>query len=448
MKRIAVLLVLVIAVGTAYAQQGPGTVWKLVVDGDIGRGTVSYLREGLSAAAEAGAAAAIIELATPGGYLDSAITARDIILDASIPTIAFVNREAYSAGALLAIACNRIYFAPGGVMGAATPVYFESGGIREAPEKVISATRKLFAATAETRGRDPAIAQAMVDRSVSIGGLIEAGKLLTLTSEEALKWGYSDGEVEGIDQILEAEGIAGAGTVPFPRRVLDSTLDLLTSSWVAAILITVGLLGLIAEMMIPGFGVPGIVGLSALGLFFWSHFVVGLAGWESVLFLFAGIIAILLEVFVFTGTTLGIAGLAGLVLLGLGFYTSMLGPLAGQAEALHAILAVSLGIAIAVGGAIFLITRLPRTRLRFGGVILANAITGRAYDVRRKRPTGRWVGKVGTAATDLRPVGKGEFSGELVDVVCEEGFLDKGTTIVVTKDEGYRKVVRKKEAEK
>jgi len=126
----------------------------------------------------------------------------------------------------------------------------------------------------------------------------------------------------------------------------------------------------------------------------------------------------------------------------------MLGPLAGQAEALHAILAVSLGIAIAVGGAIFLITRLPRTRLRFGGVILANAITGRAYDVRRKRPTGRWVGKVGTAATDLRPVGKGEFSGELVDVVCEEGFLDKGTTIVVTKDEGYRKVVRKKEAEK
>jgi len=73
--------------------------------------------------------------------------------------------------------------------------------------------------------------------------------------------------VEGIDQILEAEGIAGVGTIPFPRRVLDSALDLLTSSWVAAILITVGLLGLIAEMMIPGFGVPGIVGLSALGLF-------------------------------------------------------------------------------------------------------------------------------------------------------------------------------------
>ena len=426
--------------------QGIGSVWVLTVDGEIGRGTVSYLRQGLSDATQDDALAVIVEFSTPGGYLDSMMSARDIILDAGIPTIAYVNREAYSAGALLAIACNKIYFAPGGVMGAATPVYFESGKMEEAPEKIVSATRKLFAATAETRGRDQKVAEAMVDRDVSIDGLIESGKLLTLTSEEASQWGYSDGEVEGIDQVLQEEGMAGATLVPFVHRTIDSVIDLLTTSWAAGILITVGMIGLIAEMVIPGFGVPGIIGLSSLGLFFWSHFLVGLAGWESIIFLFVGVIAILLEVFVFTGTTLGLAGLGGLVLIGLGFYTSMVGPLSQPTEAMHAIVAVSVGLVLALAGVIFLVTRLPKTRLRFGGVILSQVITGRAFDKGKERRSD-WIGREGTAATDLHSVGTGEFSGQRLDVVCEEGFLARGTAIVVTKDEGYRKVVRKIEKE-
>ena len=423
------------------------SAWVLTIDGEIGRGTVSYLRQGLSDAQQADALAVIIEFATPGGYLDSMMSARDVILDAKIPTIAYINREAYSAGALLALACEKIYFAPGAVMGAATPVYFESGAMKEAPEKIVSATRKLFAATAETRGRNPKVAEAMVDRDVSIDGLIASGKLLTLTSEEASQWGYSDGEVQGIEQLLQEAGMEGATLVAFTRRTIDSVVDVLTSSWVAGILIGVGMLGLIVEMVVPGFGVPGIIGLSSLGLFFWSHFIVGLAGWESILFLLVGVIAILLEVFVFTGTTLGLAGLGGLVLIGLGFYTSMVGPLSQPTEAMHAIVAVSVGLVLALAGVIFLVTRLPKTRLRFGGVILSQAITGKAFDKSKKERVSVWVGRKGVAVTDLRPMGAGEFSGERVDVVCEEGFLGKGTQIVVTKDEGYRKVVREMQKE-
>jgi len=419
-----------------------GSAWVLTIDGEIGRGTVSYLRQGLSDAQQADALAVIIEFSTPGGYLDSMMSARDVILSVTIPTIAYINREAYSAGALLALACEKIYFAPGAVMGAATPVYFESGAMKEAPEKIVSATRKLFAATAETRGRDPKVAEAMVDRDVSIDGLIASGKLLTLTSEEASQWGYSDGEVQGIEQLLQEAGMEGATLVAFTRRTIDSVVDVLTSSWVAGILIGVGMLGLIVEMVVPGFGVPGIIGLSSLGLFFWSHFIVGLAGWESILFLLVGVIAILLEVFVFTGTTLGLAGLGGLVLIGLGFYTSMVGPLSQPTEAMHAIVAVSVGLVLALAGVIFLVTRLPKTRLRFGGVILSQAITGKAFDKSKKERVSVWVGRKGVAVTDLRPMGAGEFSGERVDVVCEEGFLGRGTQIVVTKDEGYRKVVR------
>jgi len=438
-----ILIALLVLVSFLSLSQEKGAIWVLGIDGEIGRGTVSYLREGLAEATAAGAAEVVITFSTPGGYLDSMISARDIILAAEIPTIAYIDREAYSAGALLAIACNRIYFAHGGVMGAATPVYFISGRMIESPEKVVSAIRKLFAATAEARGRPPEVAEAMVDKDSEIEGLIEKGKLLTLTSQEASEWGYSEGEVESLEDLLAAEGFAGRSVVHFSRRWVDNVVDLLTQTWVAAILITVGMLGLIAEMMIPGFGLPGIVGLGCLGVFFWSHFLVGLAGWESLLFLLGGLVAVLLEIFVFTAVDFGLAGIVGLVLIGLGFYTSMVGPLTDSAEAMRAVGAVSGGLVLALVGTVLLVTRLPRTRLRLGGVILSSAITGRAFDRTEKRgKTGRWVGRQGTAVTDLHPVGTAEFSGERVNVVCEEGFLEKGTPIVVTEDDGYRKVVK------
>jgi len=442
------LIVVVIAVSISCAAQALGSVWTLKVDDEIGHGTVSYLRQGISDAAQADALAVIIEFSTPGGYLDSAVASRDVILDTKIPTIAYVDREAYSAGALLAIACNKIYFAPGGVMGAATPVYFDSGTMKEAPEKIVSATRKLFAATAETRSRPAEIAEAMVDRDVEIEGLIEKGKLLTLTSQEASQWGYSEGEVGSLEELLEAEGLAKAPVVHFSRRWIDGVVEVLTQSWVAALLITIGMLGLITEMMIPGFGIPGIIGLTCLGAFFWSHFLVGLAGWESILFLLGGLVAILLEIFVFTAVDFGMAGLGGLVLIGLGFYTSMVGPFTQPTEAMQAIGAVSGALVLALVGTVFLVTRLPKTRLRFGGVILSQAITGKAFDrTRKKGAASPWLGRQGIAATDLHPVGSGEFAGERVDVVCEEGFLQKGTPIVVTRDDGYRKVVKKRDKE-
>jgi membrane-bound serine protease (ClpP class) len=448
MKTRILFLGLLLTISFLGLSQEIGSVWVLTIDGEIGRGTVSYLRQGFSEAEEAGAGTVVIVFSTPGGYLDSAVASRDAILDTKIPTIAYVDREAYSAGALLAIACEEIYFAPGGVMGAATPVYFDSGTMKEAPEKVVSATRKLFAAVAEARGRPSDVAEAMVDRDVEIEGLIEKGKLLTLTSQEASQWGYSEGEVGSLEELLEANGLTGATVVHFSRRWIDSVVEVLTQSWIAALLITIGMLGLITEMLIPGFGIPGIIGLTCLGAFFWSHFLVGLAGWESILFLLGGLVAILLEIFVFTAVDFGAAGLGGLVLIGLGFYTSMVGPFTQPAETMQAIGAVSAGLVLALVGTVLLVTKLPKTRLRFGGMILSQAITGRAFDkTKKKGAVSPWLGRQGMTATDLHPVGSGEFDGERVDVVCEEGFLPKGTPIVVTRDDGYRKVVKKRNKE-
>jgi len=436
--------VVAVVVGAAVlGWSGAGTeVWLLRVEGEIGRGTVSFVRKGLLDAEAAGAAAVVFEFATPGGYLDAAMACRDLILGARLPTVAYVNREAYSAGALLALACERIYFAPGGVMGAATPVYFDaSGEMRIASEKVVSAVRALFRATAEERGRDPAVAEAMVDPDVEVPDLIERGKLLTLTAKSAAEWGYADGEVATLAQLLAMAGLAGSTVEKFTPRWVDAAVDTLTLPGVAALLIMVGVLGLLWEILTPGFGAAGVVGLGSLVVFFWAHYLAGLAGWESIVFLAAGVVAIALEILVFTASDFGLAGIVGLLLIGLGLYRGMVGPFTQPAQAGTAVAVVSSALVAGVVVTAVVIARLPRSRLRLGGTILQTAILGRASDREEVRPT-PWVGRRGTALTDLRPAGAAEFDGERVDVVADGGFISRGEAVVIVRDEGYRKVVR------
>ncbi|HDI11955.1 MAG TPA: hypothetical protein ENF77_06555, partial [Candidatus Acetothermia bacterium] len=153
------------------------------------------------------------------------------------------------------------------------------------------------------------------------------------------------------------------------------------------------------------------------------------------------LILVLLEIFVFTAVDFGAVGIVGLGLIGAGFYTAMVGPLTEPAQVSRAITAVSVGLVVSLVGFVLLITFLPKTRLRFGGVLLKSAIDSRAL---RREPRREWVGKRGVAVTDLRPVGKGEFSGRILDVVSEEGYIPKGTEIVITRAEGIRFVVRRK----
>ena len=419
-------------------------IWVLRIDDEIGSGTVTYLRQGLSQAEAAEAALVILVFSTPGGLLDSGVAARDILLDTTVPTVAFINRQALSAGALLAIACDQIIFAPGGVLGAATPVVVSRDVLREAPEKTISAMRKIFLATAEVHGRPPAVAEAMVDRDVAVPDLIDEGKLLTLTALEAAQWGYSDGSANSIEEFLASVGYETAIVVEHEPRWIDGVIEILTLPMIAGILIAIGLIGLIVEMLVPGFGIPGLIGIACLGAFFWAHVLVGLAGWESIGFLLAGMIAVLLEIFAFTAVDFGLSGLLGLVLMGLGFYTAMLGPLSSSTQAAQAIVVVVVGLLVSVVAIIFLLTKLPKTRLRLGGMILSTAITGGAFNKNREvQEQESLIDRVGVASTNLRPVGTGSFDGESTDVVCEEGFLPKGTPIIVIKDEGYRKVVRR-----
>ena len=279
----------------------------------------------LDEAIDVGAAAVILEINTFGGRLDAAVLIRDALLNARVRTVAFVNKRAISAGALIALAAEKIVMADGGTIGAATPVQIGQPGSPAQPveEKTVSFVRKEFRATAESRKRPPLIAEAMVDADVEIPGLIQKGKLLTLTTEEALKHKVADFRADTLEGVLERLGLAGVEVRRPSPNWAENLVRFLTHPVVSSLLITIGMLGIILEILTPGFGVPGALGITSLALFFWGHWLVQLAGWEELLLVGSGLVLLVLEVFVIPG--FGLAGVLGIGALIAGLSLSFVG---------------------------------------------------------------------------------------------------------------------------
>lgn len=432
----------------ALAQSGSGQVYVATIDGTIDLGMVPYVKRTLSTAAEERAEAVLLDINTPGGRLDAALSIKDALLDAEVPVIAYVNREAFSAGALIAISANTIYMDKGGVIGAATPVDQEG---EPAGEKVVSAVRSDFRAVAEVRDRDPRIAEAMVDEAVAIDGLVEAGKLLTMTTSEALQWGYADGEAASITEALELEGIAGAELITVEYSLAERFVRFLTNPVVASLLISLGFLGLLAELTSPGFGVPGIAGILLLALFFWGGFLAELSGWEGVVLVGIGLALIAVELLLVPG--FGVAGLLGAIAFFAGLYISLIGQGATTSDFIRAGLVLLGSLVTIVVGAAAILTIMPNRR-GWGGLALqtslprGSGLLGRLGGPEGGSPEGAaqghqsLLGRRGVALTVLHPAGVAQIDTQRVDVVSEGGFIDAGTTVVVIADEEYRRVVR------
>jgi membrane-bound serine protease (ClpP class) len=289
-------------------------VYAISIEGTIDLGLAPFLARTIREAKEAGAAAVLLDINTFGGRVDAAVAMRDTLLNSPVRTIAFVNQRAISAGALIALACDTLIMTPGGTIGAAAPVTGGGAGqTQPADEKSVSYVRKEFRATAETRKRPPEIAEAMVDADVEIAGLIAKGKLLTLTTSEALKYKVAELTADTVEGALEAAGVPGAEVRRASQSWAETLVRFLTHPVVSSLLMTIGLLGLLVEIRTPGFAAPGTIGLLALGLFFWGHWIVQLAGWEELLLVSIGAALIALEVFVIPGFS--VAGIGGIVVV-------------------------------------------------------------------------------------------------------------------------------------
>ncbi|HWO89215.1 MAG TPA: NfeD family protein [Gemmatimonadales bacterium] len=429
--------VLVAAVATSLAAQ-ERPVYRVPVTGTIELGLAPFVARSIREAQRANARAVVLVLDTPGGRIDAAERISDAVRDATVPVYALIDRRAFSAGAMIALATDSIFMRSGGVIGAATPVSGQTG--ERLPEKYVSAMRAEFRALAEDHGIDPRLAEGMVDENLDIPGIKPRGQLLTLSTDEAVRLGVArGGEVVDLERMLSALGLGGAPVVSTSANWAEGLVRFLSNPVVAPLLMSLGMLGLIMELKTPGFGLAGATGLVLMALFFGSHWIVGLAGWLEVILIVAGLAALAAEIFVLPG--FGIAGFLGLGSIGAGFFLAMIGSYPTAADLWGALAGVGVGLVIFVALLVAFLRHLPASK-RLGGILHREGIAA-AEGYISAPVRSELVGRHGKAISELRPAGVAEIGGERVDVTTEGEFIAPGTEITVVRAEAMRLVVRR-----
>lgn len=439
----ALALTTVLVVGAAAsAPTAPSVVYVVPIEGMIDLGLAPFVERVLGEAVAAGAQAIVLDVNTFGGRVDAAVMIRDALLRSRLRTIAFVNPRAISAGALISLAAETIAMAEGGTIGAATPVQRGGPGRAAQPveEKTVSYMRKEFRATAEARKRPPLVAEAMVDADVAIPGVIGRGKLLTLTTVEALEQRIADFRADGLEAVLARLDLAGAEVRRPSPNWAERLVRVLTHPVVGSLLMTIGILGIVVEFWTPGFGVAGALGVASLALFFWGQWLVRLAGWEELLLVGLGALLLAVELFVVPG--FGVAGLLGIVAVVGGLTLSLLGAGATAPLILEATVRVLLSLLVALVGSLVVLRFLPH--LPWGRRLVLEtglgSLTGYASAPEGDR---QWAGKRGTAVSPLRPAGLANLEGQRVDVVSQGEYVEAGALVEVVRVEGNRIVVHR-----
>lgn len=399
-------------------------VWEVRFNGEVSPSQSRWLANAYQEAEENQADAVYLVLDTLGGRVDSALEMSKTI--SSVDTIVLVDGGAISAGALMALSGSEMYMTAGSTIGGAEP---QIGGER-ADEKTVSVWSAELASQAEKNGRDPLIARAMADDTIVIEGLVEEGKLLTLTAEEALKYEMTDGVYRSdldlrADKNLNIIGSTGKTTINY-------LTDFLTTAAVSTILLMIGIAGILIELFTPGFGIPGGIGIAALGLYFGGGILAGISGWEAALLFIIGLALLLVEVFIIPG--FGIAGVLGLAALFGSIFLSTPDP----STAVQSLVIAIIGAAVLI----FIVFRFTPGRKVFKRLVLDMEETPEKGYVAAKQGLVSLIGKQGIAKTTLRPSGTAEFDDAFVDVVTSGEYIEEGTPIVVTNVEGMRVIVK------
>lgn len=421
------------------------------IDGEINNVASAYVTRLVADVEAKNADALFLELNTFGGRVDAAVAIRDALIDLEIPVIVYINKRAISAGALISLACDKIVMAPGGTIGAATPVMAGPG--QEVPEaveeKYLSYFREEMRSTAESSGRDPDVAEAMVDKDKVIEGLSEEGKLLTLTTKKALEIGFADLEASSAAEALAALGYPEQ-TEELERSWSEELVGFLTSQAIASFLFLAMVVFAYMEYQTPGFGLFGGGAILCFLILFFSHYLVNLAGWEELILFAAGILLIILEVFVIPG--FGIAGIAGIFCL---LASGVLMLLAGDWSdfsftnpfTLDAVQRVTLSTLLGCGVLILLLRLLPQRNLGPSKhLMLGTTLGGDAGYHSFEGGNGNdesLVGTTGEALTTLRPSGRARIGGVRMEVEAQGEFIDKGEAVRVVKKAGGRVIVRR-----
>lgn len=450
-------------------------VYIISVSGEVDPGMAAFIDRAYQDISGDPDGIVVAKIDTFGGRVDSALEIVDTFL--KIPeskSIAFVEKKAISAGALIALSCGDLVMIPATTIGDCAPITYSQEGPEMLGEKFQSPIRAKFRALAKRNGYPVKLAEAMVsvDKEVfevEIGGkkmfmdandledlmeeekskitskktLVAEGELLTMDAEEAVELGFSKMTANSIDDMLKQMGIENYELIPIEQSWSEAMVRFIGS--IAPILMMIGLAALYMEMKAPGFGVPGIVGIICLAIVFFNQYLVGLADYTELIVIGFGLILMAVEVFVLPG--FGIAGFAGIVLLAVGLILSLQGfvlpdpSIPWQLDILINNVSAVVGAFIVsfLVGLFFLRYVLPRLSFARQGPFLQSDLKAAHAD---SSETGKVkVGDSGIAMTFLRPSGKMKISGEMIDVVTENEFIEKGTPLVVSAIKGNRVIV-------
>ncbi|GMK45547.1 NfeD family protein [Paenibacillus glycanilyticus] len=418
--------------GAEGSELGPA-VYVVPVKQTVESGLKSFLERAYKEAAEAKAERVILVINTFGGEVTSAEEIGELIRKSSVPTTAYVEGKAVSAGTYIALNAQNIVMEPGSTIGAAAVVN-GSGELIDNP-KVVSFWVKTMREAAELNGRDPDIAAAMVDPGATLPlpdlkQVKQSGQILTLTADEALKVGYAEYKAESVDDAIKWLGLENRERIELNPSIAEKLASWLVNPIVMTVLFILGIAGIAIELFVPGFGVPGIVGILSFGLYFFGHYIAGFAGMESVVLFIVGIALLLIEVFVPSWGILGILGSASLIA---GVLTAASNPMTAF---------ISLVIALVAAAVIlYFVVRKYKDRGIWNKFILREKLTTEQGYLSAETKEDL-LGQEGIAITPLRPAGTIQIGDNRIDVVTSGEFIASGKTVKVIKTEGTWVVVR------
>ena len=402
-----------------------------------------YVKLALEHAEKTKADIIVIDMDTYGGVLTDAKEIVDQIMAVKKPVWVFINSDAASAGALISIACDSIYMSPGASIGAATVV--EGAGGEAAPDKYQSYMRSIMRSTAEESKRDPRIAEGMVDERIVIDSIKQAGKVITLTTSEALELGYCEAKVESIEEILKRNKVTNYELDRFKLGAVEKIIAFFLNPFISGILILIIIGGIYFELQSPGIGFPLFAAIIALVLYLVPYYLNGLAeNWE-ILTLLAGILLIAAEIFIIPG--FGVAGITGialtigsliLIMLNNDYFNFDLVP---GTEIMMAGLVALGGFA---GGMVLLFTGGARLVKSPAFQNIAHTETqekGKGYTANFVPEVA--IGTQGVAFTILRPGGKVQVGEKIYDAFTRGEFIEKGEPVTVVDVEASTLKVKK-----
>lgn len=415
---------------SSFAQEAV-TVYQFDIKDQIAEPAWRVTKLALAEAEEIEADYIFINMNTYGGAVDAADSIRTAILNCPIPVFILIENNAASAGALISLACDSIFMQPGSTIGAATVVNQQG---EQVPDKYQSYMRSKMRATADENGRDPDIAEAMVDPDKEVEGVSEKGKVVTLTVTEAIELGFCDGEFNTMREALEYCNVKGYEVVRQRLTWTDKVIGWLINPAISSVLILVIFGGIYFELQSPGLGFPIVAAIIAALLYFAPLYLEGLAeNWEILIF-GIGLVLIAVELFAIPG--FGVAGIAGIALAVTGLALSMIGnigfnfePVDGTAM-VQAFLISIFGATISVVGSIVLAVKLFKTNA-FARLVLKTTQSKAEGYVGTSDKQFSLIGETGKAFTNLRPSGRVEINDDLYDATAESGYIEEGSKVKV-----------------